>query len=56
MIICGRLDPSFENVLIVVSSRLKENIDFLSFAAELSDLIWIINHEHFAQVIPNGWK
>ena len=27
MIICGRLDPSFENLLIVVSLRLKENID-----------------------------
>ena len=27
MIICGRLDDSFENLLIVVLSRLKENID-----------------------------
>ena len=26
MIICGRLDDSFENLLIVVLSRLKENI------------------------------
>ena len=27
MIICGRLDDSFENLLIVVLSRLKDNID-----------------------------
>ena len=36
LIIRGRLNPSFENVLIVVSPRLKESIDFLLFAAEPS--------------------
>ena len=45
MIICGRLDPSFENLLIVVSSRLKENMNGGWVIRCWALLVWIINHD-----------
>ena len=45
MIICGRLDLFFENLLIVVSSRLKENINCGWVIRCWALLVWITNHD-----------